>query len=330
MEPAKLTTMKAASYSSYGGPEQVAVSTVAVPQPGSGELLIRVHASSVNRTDCGFLRGKPFIVRFFSGLRKPKATILGCEFAGEVVRLGEGAEGFSLGDRVVAFKDDDYGFGGHAEYTTMSTEGMIARIPAHLSYTEAAPAFEGAHYALHYIRAAELKAGESVLINGATGAIGSAALQMIKHMGIRVVAVCAAEHADTIKALGADRVIDYTREDFTQCGEAFDLVFDAVGKSHFFRCRKLLGSDGIYASTELGPYWQNPFLALWSKWFGRRRVLFPLPVNLKSDAEYLCDLMDKKVYRPLIDVTYPLDSISEAYQYVETGMKTGNVVIQIS
>ncbi len=323
------TTMKAACYQSYGGPEQLSIRQIAIPSAARHEILIRIHASTVNRTDCGFLRGKPYIVRFFSGLRKPRATVLGCEFAGEVVALGDDATGFAIGDRVVGFKDDDFGFGGHAEYTAMPADAMVARIPDHLSYLESAGALEGAHYALHYIRAAGIHAGSSVLINGATGAIGSAALQIIKHIGCRVVAVCATTHLDTIKNLGADRVIDYTSEDFTECGETFDFVFDAVGKSDFFKCRKLMIEEGCYASTELGPYWQNPFLGLWSKWFGQRKVLFPIPVNRKADAEYLCDLLQKKHYLPMVDSTYELDDIAAAYRYVETGMKAGTVVITL-
>ncbi len=330
MEIEHATTMKAACYHNYGGPEKLAIREIAVPEAGTGEVLIRVHSSTVNRTDCGFLRGKPFIVRFFSGLLKPKSTVLGCEFSGEIVKLGEGVDSFTRGDRVVVFKDDDYGFGGHAEYATMSTDGMIGHVPEHFSYSEAAPALEGAHYALHYMRAARVASGHSVLVNGATGAIGSAAVQLIKQTGATVVGVCATQHIEQVEALGADRVIDYTREDFTECGDKFDLVFDAVGKSHFFKCRKILASHGVYASTELGPCWQNPLLAIWSKVFGKRKVLFPVPVNLKSDAEYLCNLMAEQKYRPLIDCAWPLESIAEASTYVETGMKTGNVVININ
>lgn len=323
-------TMKAVSYQRYGGPERLTLGELAVPTPGPTELLVRVHATTVNRTDCGFLRGKPFIVRFFSGLRTPNATILGCEFAGEVVDCGNAVAGEHIGNRIVGFKDDDFGFGGHAEYTCIPATAMISRIPDSISYQQAAPTLEGAHYALHYIRAAGVQAGDSVLINGATGAIGSAALQIVKHLGAKVVAVCETRHMATVAALGADRVIDYTQEDFTQCGEQFKFVFDAVGKRTFFQCRPLLTEHGCYASSELGPWSQNPLLALWSKKFSKQKVLFPIPVNRQSDAEYLCDLLQRRHYTPLLDRSYPLEDIADAYRYVETGMKTGNVVIQVA
>ena len=321
--------MKAAVYKCYGSPDELSIEEVPQPVPQKKDVLVRIHASSVNRTDCGFLRGKPLIVRLFSGLRKPKSTILGCEFAGEIVEIGESVEVFSVGDRVMGFKDDDYGFGGHAEYTEMSVEGMISHIPEHYSYAEAACGLEGAHYALHYIRAAKISKGQSVLINGATGAIGSSGLQIIKHLGAQVTAVCAGEHVDLVKSLGADEVINYEEVDFTELEKQFDVVFDSVGKSTFGRCKKVLKPEGIYMSTELGPYAQNPFLALLTKFYGKQRVLFPLPENTKQDADYLTNLMEIGVYKPVVDKSYPLDDIAEAFRYVETGMKIGNVGIKI-
>ena len=256
--------------------------------------------------------------------------MLGCEFSGEVAGLGDGVDEFVVGDRVFAFKDDDYGFGGHAEYTLMPVAGMIARVPEQISASHAAAALEGAHYALHGIRAAEIAAHHNVLINGATGAIGSSALQLIKDIGARVTAVCATEHIDTVKALGADVVVDYRRQDFTTLEESFDVVFDAVGKSTAAKCRSLLRERGSYLSTELGPYCQNPLLAILSKIRGNRNVLFPLPVNRKEDAELLRDKMQAGAYLPLLDKSYALDQVAEAFHYVETGMKTGNVVIAIA
>ncbi len=323
--------MKAAVYEKYGPPEALAVKDVPVPVPQAGEVLVRVHASTVNRTDCGFLRGRPLIVRLFSGLRKPKSTILGCEFAGEVVEVGEGVKEFAVGSRVIGFKDDDFGFGGHAEFTVMpmTDKGMIAKIPERFSYEEAAPGFEGSHYALHYIRAAKISKEHAVLVNGATGAIGSAAVQIIKHLGAHVTAVCAGEHVELARSLGADDVIDYEAADFTQLDKQFDVIFDAVGKSTFGRCKKILTQEGIYMSTELGPYSQNPFLALLTKFYGKQRVLFPIPENSRQDADYLADLMDKGVYQPVVDKVYGLDDIVDAFHYVETGMKVGNVVIKV-
>lgn len=320
--------MKAAVSKSYGSPDQINIEQVPVPAVTPTDVLIRVHATTVNRTDCGFLRGKPYIVRLFSGLFKPKSIILGCEFAGEVVDVGSEAHGYKIGDRVFGFKDDDFGFGGHAEYTAMPVAGMLAHIPDHLSFEQAAPALEGAHYALHYIRAANISAQHSVLINGATGAIGSSALQIIKHLGAHVTAVCPTANIEQVKALGADVVIDYQKQDFTQLDQQFDVVFDAVGKSTFGRCRRIIKPRGVYMSSELGPYWQNPFLALLTRFYGEKRVLFPLPDNVSADATFLSELMEKRAYQPLIDRTYPLDEIIDAYRFVETGMKVGNVVVR--
>ena len=321
--------MKAVRYRCYGGPERLHVEDTRRPEPLDGEVLVRIHASTVNRTDCGFLRGKPWVVRAFSGLFTPNSMTLGCEFAGEIVKVGRGVARFAVGDRVFAFKDDDHGFGGHAEFTSMPTTGMIAQVPQHMSYREAAPGLEGAHYALHYIRAARIERGAAVLVNGATGAIGSAAVQILAHLGAKVTAVCAGEHRDCVHDLGASTVIDYRQQDFTTLTDTFDVVFDAVGKSTWFTCRQLLGRDGIYLSTELGPYCQNPLLALFFRIRGSNRVLFPLPTNCTEDAVYLASLMQRGAYRPLIDRDYSLDDIVGAFEYVETGMKTGNVVINI-
>jgi len=323
-------TMLAATYQNYGPPEVLSIEQMPVPSFAAGDVLIRVHASTVNRTDCGFLRARPFITRFFSGLLRPRSKILGCEFAGEVVQTGGDVTEFAPGDRVFGFKDDDFGFGGHAEYTAMSASGMIAKIPPQFSFEQAAPALEGAHYALHYIRATGIRAGHTVLINGASGAIGSAAVQIVKHLGAHVTAVCAGKHLEKIVALGADTVVDYEQVDFTTLDQHFDVIFDAVGKSTFGKCRHLLGEHGIYASTELGPFAQNPILALGSRWFGKKKVMFPLPVNSKEDAIYIRDLMAEGHFRPLLDSTRPLTDIVEAFEYVETGMKLGNVVIRIS
>lgn len=325
-------TMQAAVYRRYGSPEVLEIERLPIPDIDGNEVLIRVHASTVNRTDCGFLTGKPVIVRLFSGLLRPNAPILGCEFAGEIVKTGSDVDvsEFAIGDRVFGFKDDDYGFGGHAQYTAMPTEGMIARIPTSFSYEQAASALEGAHYALHSIRSTGVRAGQSVLVNGATGAIGSAAVQIIKHQGARVTAVCGTEHIELVNTLGADVVIDYKRDDFTQLEAKFDVVMDAVGKSTFGRCRRLLNEHGIYSSTELGPWCQNPILAIRSKLFGKKKVVFPLTKNLKTDAKYLCDLMERGAYRPVLDRTYDLTEIVDAFRYVQTGMKTGNVVIKIT
>ncbi len=319
--------MKAIVYTNYGPPEVVRLTEVEKPVAKDNEVLIKVHASTVNRTDCGFRSANYFIVRFWSGLIRPKSPILGCEFAGEIEAIGKDVTTFKPGDRVFGY--NDIKFGGHAEYITMSENDLLTTMPENISYSEAAPITEGAHYALCDIRAAKITAGQQVLINGATGAIGSAAVQIVKYLGAEVTAVCDTKNVDLVKSLGADVVIDYKKEDFTKIDTKFDVVFDAVGKSSFRKCLPLLKKGGIYMSTELGYMSQNPFLALITPLFGGKKLLFPMPVNNKKDIEFLKVLVVTGKFKPVIDRSYPLEQIVEAYRYVETGMKTGNVVITI-
>lgn len=320
--------MKAIVYTQYGSPEVARLAEVEKPVPKDNEVLIKVYATTVNRTDCGFRSAEYFIVRFFSGLFRPNNPILGCEFAGEIETVGKAVGSFKPGDKVFGFNDTK--FGGHAEYLTLPADSAIATIPEKISYTEAAPITEGAHYALCNLRAAKLERSQQILINGATGAIGSAAVQLSKYFGAEVAAVCNTKNVDLVKSLGADEVIDYTKQDFTKLNKQFDIVFDAVGKSSFGKCKPLLKSKGIYMSTELGYMSQNPFLAIITPLLGGKRVLFPLPAISKSDVLFLKELVESGRFRPVIDRTYPLEQIVEAYRYVETGMKTGNVVITVS
>jgi NADPH:quinone reductase-like Zn-dependent oxidoreductase len=297
------------------------------PAAKDHEVLVKVHATTVNRTDCGLRAAKPFIYRFFLGLRRPRLTVLGNEFAGQVEAVGTGVRSFQVGDRVFGFNDSS--FGAHAEYMTMPEDGLLATMPANLTYEEAAPGTEGSHYALALIGTAKLQSGQDVLVNGATGAIGSAAVQLLKTMGAEVTAVCGAEHMELVRGLGAARVIDYTAEDFTRDERRYDVVMDAVGKSSFGRCRRLLKPGGLYLSTDLGPLSQNPVLALVTPLFGGRRVRFPIPRQDQGTVTYLKERIESGAFRPLIDRRYRLDQIVEAYRYVETGRKVGSVVITI-
>jgi NADPH:quinone reductase-like Zn-dependent oxidoreductase len=320
--------MKAAIYKNYGPPEVVQISEFPKPVPGDNELLVKVHATTVNRTDCGFRSAEYFISRFFSGLLRPNNQILGNEFAGEVVARGKNVSLFKTGDKVFGY--NDIKFGAHAEYLTIAENAAVTTTPANLSYAEAAPITEGGHYAMYDIRAANVKAGQTVLINGATGGIGSAAVQICKSIGAEITAVCGTDHMELVKSLGADEVIDYTKDDFTQINKKFDFVFDAVGKSSFWKCRPLLKEKGIYISTELGYMCQNPFLALFTPLFGGKKLLFPLPGSTKEDVLYLKELVETGKFKPVIDRTYNLDQIVEAYQYVETRQKIGNVIISVA
>lgn len=318
--------MKAAVYHSYGPPEVVKIVEVTLPQIKEKELLIKVHATTVNRTDCGFRSAEYFISRFWSGLFYPKNKILGCEFAGVVESIGKDVNNFKVGDRVFGFKEQ---FGTHAEYMVMDSTSSVALIPEGFGFDDAAPFLEGAHYALNNIKAAQVKSGDLVLVNGATGAIGSAAVQILKAMDIQVTAVCPGKQIDLVKSLGADVVIDFESQDFTKLETKYDFIFDAVGKSSFFNCKHLLKPKGIYISTELGYLSQNPFLALLTPLFGGKKLLFPIPSISQQDALYFKKLAEEGKYKPLIDRSYSLDKIVDAYIYVEGRQKIGNVVVKI-
>jgi NADPH:quinone reductase-like Zn-dependent oxidoreductase len=323
----KDTPMKAVIYRKYGPPEVLQLKEVGKPTPKDNEVLIKIHATTVNRTDCGFLRAKPFFIRFFSGLVGPKRTILGCEFAGEIEATGKNVKSLVKGERVFGYSG--VSFGAHAEYMTMPEQGMMATVPKNTSYEEAAPIIEGAHYALNNIRKANVRSGQKILVNGATGGIGSAAVQLVKYYGADVTGVCGTGNAERVKSLGADELIDYTEGDFTKSGKKYDFVFDAVGKSSFGACKQLLKPGGIYCSTELGFMWQNPFLAIWTSKFGSKKVIFPIPKERKEDAIFFKELIEAGKFKPVIDRSYPLEQIADAYKYVEKGQKIGNVVITV-
>ncbi len=307
----------------YGPPEVLQLEEMPDPVPGDREILIKVHAATVNRTDNGFLRADPFIARFYTGLFSPKYSIPGSEFAGQVQAAGEGVTLFKPGDRVFGFSE----FGAHAEYLKISEDGPVAAIPDGMSYEQAAPLTEGSHYALNNIRSAGIQSGQRVFLYGATGAIGTAALQIIKAIGAEVTAVCDTAHMVLVTSLGADEVIDYTIRDYTKSDKKFHVVFDAVGKSSFGKCKSLLEDGGIYLSTDLGFMAQNPFLAMITPIFGGRKVLFPIPTIDKEMVVYLGDLAGTGRFKPVIDRRYSFEEVPEAFRYVNTGQKTGNVVI---
>ena len=320
--------MRAAVRTRYGPPDVVRVVEVEKPAAKDNAVLVRVHATTVNRTDCGLRAAKPFIYRFFVGLRRPRLKVLGNEFAGQVEAVGAGVTAFEVGDRVFGFSGTL--FGAHAEYLTMPEDGLLATMPADLSYEEAAPSTEGSLYALSLLRTAKLQRGQEVLVNGATGAIGSAAVQLLKDTGAVVTAVCGTEHMELVRSLGANRVIDYTAEDFTRDGQRYDVVLDAVGKSSFGRCRRLLKPGGLYLSTDLGPLSQNPVLALVTPLFGGRRVRFPIPRQDQGTVAYVKERLESGTFRPITDRRYRLEEIVEAYRYVETGRKLGSVVVSVA
>jgi len=324
--------MRAAVFNRYGPPDVVCIREVEKPTPGDNELLVKIHATTVNRTDCAYRSARQFVLRYWTGLLRPtKRPILGTEFAGEVEAAGRSVAAFSTGDRVFGYVEGS--FGAHAQYLTIPEDGALAAIPADLTYEESAPATEGSHYALSALLRAKVRSGQDVLVYGATGAIGSAAVQLLAGLGVRVTAVCATANVELVSGLGADKVVDFTAEDFTQGDLRYDIVFDAVGKSWFGRCRRLLKPGGIYVSSELGPWLQNAALPLVTPLLGRfldgKKVAFPLPSIDQAMVQRFAQMMESGAFRPVIDRRYPLDDIVEAYRYVETGQKVGNVVVVV-
>jgi len=325
--PCYRSRVKAAVHTRYGAPDVVSIREVAKPTARDGELIIKVHVTTVNRTDSGCRSGKPFFSRFFTGLLRPRGTVLGNEFAGEVDGTGDGVTAFKVGDRVFGFSGLSGPFGAHAEYLRMPQDGALAAIPPTVYYEEAAAGTEGSHYALSNIRKAEVRSGQNVLVYGATGAIGSAAVQLAKNIGARVTAVCATKNIELVADLGADRVIDYTAQDFTADEERYDVVLDAVGKSTFGRCRRLLKPRGIYLSTEGGLGFL--LLILITPLLRGKKAVFALPKLDQATVRHLADLIGSGQFKPVIDRRYPLEDIVAAYRYVETGQKIGNVVITV-
>ena len=319
--------MKAVVYTNYGPPDVLRIEEIEKPKPKSDEVLIEVHASTVNRTDNGLRSANYFVSRFFTGLFRPKYTTSGSEFAGIIVEVGTGVTDYKVGDKVFGF-DDVHG-GAHAEYVTKPTNGPFTLMPDGTSYAEMAASGEGATYAWNIIRAAGITKDMNVLVYGASGAIGSSAVQIVKYLGADVTAVCGTKNIERVSKLGADKVVDYETEDFTRTNEKFDLVLDAVGKSSYGVCKKLLNQKGKYISSELGIGGQNPLLAIWFAMIGSRKVMFPIPKINKEIVELIREMIEAGAFKPLIDRTYSIDDIVEAAKYVDTGQKVGNVVIKI-
>jgi NADPH:quinone reductase-like Zn-dependent oxidoreductase len=323
--------MKAVICTKYGPPEVLQLKEIAKPAPQDNEVLVKVYSSTVNRTDCAILGARPFFMRIITGMFKPKKQVTGTEFAGVIEATGGNVTLFKAGDRVFGF--NDMGLSSHAQYLTISEDEGIAIIPENTLYEQAAASSEGAHYAYNFIKRTKLNTGQKVLVNGSTGAIGSAAVQLLKYFGAYVTAVCNTENIDLIKSLGADRIIDYTREDFTKDKEKYDFVFDTVGKSSFAKCKPLLKSGGSYISSDLGYMAQNTFLPLITPiikpLIGNTKTIFPFPTDIRGSVHFVKKLIEAGNFKAVIDSKYPLEQIAKAYRYVETGKKTGNVVITI-
>jgi len=323
--------MKAVVCTKYGPPDVLQLKEVEKPVPKDNEVLIRIYATTVNRTDSAILRAKPFFARLFTGMFKPKKQIPGTEFAGKIEEIGENVKSLKVGDKVFGF--DDQGSGSHAQYMTISEDKALTTIPKNITYEQAAASTEGAHYAYNFIKKVNIKSGQKILVNGATGAIGSAAVQLLKYFDVNVTAVCNTKNIELVKSLGANKVIDYTKEDFTKDEERYNFVFDAVGKSSFAKCKPLLQSGGIYISSDLGYLAQNIFLPLITPiikpMIGNKKTIFPIPTDIRGSILFIKKLIEEGKFKAVIDRKYPLEQIIEAYMYVETGQKTGNVVITV-
>jgi NADPH:quinone reductase-like Zn-dependent oxidoreductase len=318
--------MRAVVADSYGPPEVLRLEEVEQPLPKDDEVLVRVHASTVNRSDVGARAAKPFFSRFFTGLRRPKYRIPGMELAGEVEAVGAAVTEFRVGDHVFGLR----GHGAHAELVCVREQGALAHKPDVLTFEEAAAVCDGGIIARTALAKAELREGQNILIYGASGSIGTAGVQLAKHFGAEVTAVCNTKNVEVMRSLGANEVIDYTEDDFTKNGVTYDVIFDAVGKHSFRRSRRSLKPRGIYLETDLGFLWHVPPLALLSRWIGDKRVKLPIPQYTKENVLFLKGLIEAGEYRPVIDRSYPLEDVVEASRYVETGQKTGNVVLTLN
>jgi NADPH:quinone reductase-like Zn-dependent oxidoreductase len=316
--------MKASVYYKYGNSEVLEIKEIEKPRPKADEILVKVKASTVNRTDCAMLKAKPYIMRLFTGFFAPRNPILGTDFAGIIEEVGVEIKGLKIGDRVFGFSD--LGVSSHAEYLCISKKKAWAKIPDNITFEQAAASLEGAHYAINFINKVKINPNQKVLVYGASGAIGSAMVQILKSLGAEITAVGNSKSLEKLQQMGLEKVLDYEKEDFIKMDEKFDFVFDAVGKSSFYQTKHLLKSEGIYISSELGYMAQNIFLPLLTIFSGKK-VKFPIPFDINASIQLISKLMKNNDFEPFIDKTYTLDQIKEAFDYADSGKKTGNLMI---
>lgn len=325
--------MKAILHTAYGPADELQLKEVEKPVPKAGEVLIKIHATTVTTSDCN-IRNLTFVPKIFwlptrmqFGFTKPKITILGFDLAGEIEAIGKGVTGFRVGDRV--FGTTEPAYGAHAEYICLPEDGVITNKPANLTYEEAATIPVIANTALHFIRdLGKVQAGQRVLINGASGGVGTFAVQLAKHFGAEVTGVCSSTNLEMVKSLGADKVMDYTREDFTKNNEVYDVIFDAAGKSSFSRCKNSLSKEGIYLDTL--PKLSTLLFMFWTSYFGSKKTIMEGAPAKLDNLLTLKELIEAGKLITVIDRRYPLEQIVDAYKYVEKGHKKGNVVIKVA
>jgi len=314
--------MRAVVHDRYGPPDVLRLEEVERPVPGDGEVLVKIHATTVTRTDCHMRAASPFIWRFMLGLLRPKRRILGIEFAGVVEAVGAAVTEFDVGDRVFGLRN-----GSHAEYVCVREAGLLARIPAGLTFEEAAAVCDGMSQGMTGLRSGRVGPGTRLLVYGASGSCGTAAVQLGAYLGAHVTAVCNTKNLELVRSLGADEVIDYTQEDFTKNGKTYDVVFDAVGKHSLLRSRGSIVPGGLYVATDR---LYNFPLAFLTRWIGTRKVVFDVSGYKRENVTLLEELLEAGKYRAVIDRTYPLEDVVEATKYVESWQKTGNVVLTLN
>jgi NADPH:quinone reductase-like Zn-dependent oxidoreductase len=317
--------MKAMVYTQYGPPEVLQLKELEKPVPQDNEILIRIHATAVSSGDWRLRKADPFAVRIFFGLLKPKKEILGGVFAGVVEATGKEVKRFKKGDRV--FGSTGMSCGTYAEYRCLSEDGVVALKPEKMSDQEAAAVPFGGLTALYFLKKAKIQRGQKVLIYGASGAVGTAAVQIAKYFGAEVTGVCSTRNVEVVKSLGADKVIDYSQEDFTKSGETYDVIFDTVGKSLFSRSKGSLSKNGVLILSAAGV--SHGILGLWTSLTSSKKVLSGVIKELAEDLHFLKQMIEAEQIRSVIDRSYPLEQTAEAHRYVELGHKTGNVVITV-
>ena len=317
--------MKAAVYIQYGPPEVLQVKQVEKPIPQKNEILLRIKATAVNSGDWRLRKADPFAVRFIFGLIRPKINILGSVFSGEVESVGEDVKHFKVGDFV--FGHTDMSFGSYAEYKCLPENASIALKPVNVSHNEAAVIPFGGVTALHFIKKTIIKPGQKVLVIGASGAVGSAAVQLAKSFGADVTGVCSTANIALVKSIGADKVIDYTKEDFNQNGETYDMIFDAVKTISVYRSVKSLSQNGIMILSAAGI--SEMLQGLWISMTSNKKVMTGVISHKAADIIFIKELIETGKFKPVIDRTYPLEQIAEAHAYVEKGHKKGNVAIEV-